>query len=95
MTVTPRGEPLFLPVFGLFGRRGTLDVLRAGLSSLDSLVDKIKFIVATWVSILLSFWNFSIGSILSSWYEIAFSSALKAAGFSIWIGSLCLVVSST
>lgn len=54
------------------------------LSSLDYLVEKIKIFVATWVSILPSFQDFSIGSILRSWDEIGFSSAPKAGGYSFW-----------
>ena len=52
-------------------------------SSMTSLAEKIKFSIATRISILLHFWDFFVGIIIIHWEEIAFSLGSKTAIFDL------------
>lgn len=52
-------------------------------SSMTSLAEKIKFSIATRISILLRFWDFFVGIIIIHWEEIAFSLGSKTAIFDL------------
>lgn len=44
---------------------------------MDVLIEKVRFVVASWVSVLPLFHDFPLASILRCWKEVAFSSSLK------------------
>lgn len=52
---------------------GFMGLFEGVSSSIDSLCDKIKFFVGSWVSILPSFHAVPMDFILHKWKEVAFS----------------------
>lgn len=82
----PCGDSDFLPSFGLYGRKGTFNVLTFdGISSpLPSLLNKVWFLVASWVSTLPLFQDIPITTTLRSWYEVAFSSIARPQCLPRW-----------
>eukprot|EP00268_Persea_americana_P005879 TRINITY_DN1202_c1_g1_i3.p2 TRINITY_DN1202_c1_g1~~TRINITY_DN1202_c1_g1_i3.p2 ORF type:complete len:128 (-),score=24.38 TRINITY_DN1202_c1_g1_i3:48-431(-) len=61
-----------LRLYGSYGKKGMQDVLKESLHR-STLCDKIKFFVASWVSILHSFHGVPMDFILHKWKEVAFS----------------------
>lgn len=68
----------FQQLLGLFGKKGTPNALRIILFTDSSSWKRSKFSVATWISILPNFQDFSVCSIIRNWQEIAFSSGPRS-----------------
>lgn len=71
----------FLATIWFLWKETNSKCLEGKLASMDSLVDKIKFLVTIWLLIVTSFQYFSISSIMRSWYKIAFTQPLRLLVF--------------